>query len=125
MSHRAHVIDEEMQECIDNCHQCHELCSAAMQYCLQKGDEYAALGHIRVLIDCAQICQSCEDFLLRGSDLHPAICEACAKVCLRCAESCLGLDSDPLMKECADSCQRCADSCTALATAQVESIASE
>lgn len=119
MAHHTHTMNREMQECIENCHNCHDICAEAIQHCLEKGGEHAAPGHIRLLIDCAQICHTSEDFMLRGSELHPATCEACARICEECAESCEELDADPMMKECAEHCRRCAESCRAMARTEV------
>lgn len=105
----------EMQACIDNCTRCHAICVETMTHCLKQGGRHADPAHIRLLADCAQICATSADFMLRGSDLHGRTCAACAEVCDRCAESCERMDDDEMMKACADECRRCAESCRRMA----------
>lgn len=104
--------NQQMQECIENCQQCHAICTETAQHCLEMGGKHAEVAHIRLLLDCAQICQTSADFMLRGSSHHRSTCGICAEVCLACAEECerIGQD-DSMMKECAEICRRCAESC--------------
>jgi hypothetical protein len=100
-----------MQSCIEECLHCHRVCVEMTAHCLEKGGRHAAAGHIRVLMDCAQICATSADFMLRGSPLHMNTCAACAIVCEACAQSCDQFADDEVMKRCADVCRRCAASC--------------
>jgi hypothetical protein len=43
----------EMQECIDNCTQCHNICVETIDHCLEMGGKHADTAHIRILQDCA------------------------------------------------------------------------
>jgi hypothetical protein len=104
-----------MQSCIEDCLSCHRICVETTAYCLQKGGKHAAADHIRILLDCAQICATSADFMLRGSDLHTHTCAACAAVCEACAASCAQMADDEMMKRCADTCRRCAESCREMA----------
>jgi hypothetical protein len=82
------------------------------------GGRHAEAAHIRLLTDCANICQISADFMLRGSDFHGRACALCAEVCRVCAEDCERVDpNDQLMKDCAAQCRSCADSCERMATA--------
>ena len=105
----------EMQQCIDNCQECHEICLRMVPHCLQKGGRHAE--HIRLLLDCAEICQTSANFMVRGSELHPLTCGACAEVCERCAEACERLGDDDMMRRCAEVCRRCAQACRQMAGA--------
>lgn len=105
----------EMELCIDNCQQCHEVCLGMISYCLQKGGRHAEASHIRMLIDCAEICETSANFMIRGSDLHRLTCGACAEVCDRCAEDCERMADDETMRRCAETCRRCAESCNRMA----------
>jgi hypothetical protein len=108
----------EMQECIDNCTQCHNICVETIDHCLEMGGKHADAAHIRILQDCAQACATSADFMLRGSDLHPQTCGVCAEACERCAESCEELaDGDEQMLRCAEMCRTCAASCREMASA--------
>ena len=101
----------QMQDCIDNCTRCHAVCLETITHCLEKGGRHAEASHIRLLTDCAQICATSADFMLRGSDLHAHTCGACAEICARCAEDCARMADDDMMQRCADECRRCAESC--------------
>ena len=115
MPHHQHHTPE-MEQCIQNCTDCHNICVETTSHCLQLGGKHAEANHIRLLLDCAQICQTSADFMLRGSDLHGRTCDVCAEVCQRCAEDCERIDpNDAQMKECAEMCRRCAQSCREMA----------
>jgi hypothetical protein len=100
----------DMEACIDLCSACHRACLSAAAWCLTKGGKHANAEHVRVLLDCAEICATSASFMLRHSAHHHATCGVCAIVCHACAESCEKLDGDE-MKRCAEVCQRCAASC--------------
>jgi hypothetical protein len=105
----------EMQECIANCTECHAICLATIQHCLQQGGKHAEASHIRTLQDCAQICATSADFMIRSSAFHARTCGVCAEICARCADECAAMDDDPLMQQCAEVCRRCAESCRRMA----------
>ena len=112
----AHLeSNASMRSCIDECQSCHEVCVETTSHCLIMGGEHAAAEHIRTLTDCAQICATSADFMLRGSPSHADVCGVCADICDECAELCDDLDG-PEMKRCADQCRRCAESCRKMAT---------
>ena len=112
----AEHISEEMHECIERCSDCHDVCQETLVHSLRRGGEYAAAGHVVALLDCAQTCDTCRDFMLRGSELHPRMCGVCADACARCAESCEQLaDGDEHLRGCAEECRHCEESCRAMA----------
>lgn len=108
---------KKMRDCADTCQECRAVCLETLAYCLEKGGKHAAAGHIRLLIDCAEICSTSAGFLLRGSELHGRTCAACADVGDACARSCDAMGDDAQMKRCAEACRRCAQSCRPMATA--------
>jgi hypothetical protein len=65
----------EMQTCIEDCRECWSRCTETLQHCLTKGGRHVGAGHIRLLLDCADICRTFADFMLRGSELYPQVCE--------------------------------------------------
>lgn len=111
-----HHLTDEMRRCAEQCRECHEVCVETIHHCLEQGGRHVEAGHVRLLLDCAQICDTSGDFLLRGSDLHTETCRACAEVCTRCAESCERVGGDDVMKRCAEICRRCAESCRQMAS---------
>lgn len=112
-------MSQHMQQCIENCTACHQVCMRTIQHCLGMGGKHAEQAHIRVMADCSQICAVSADFMLRMSDLHGRTCGVCAEACQRCADDCdrIGGGQDPQMNACADACRRCAESCRQMASA--------
>lgn len=117
MSH-AHMeqISPEMQACISICHECHDSCLTTLHHCLHMGGEHASPHHIGLLQDCAQICHTSEDFMLRQSEFHASVCGVCAEICDHCAQECETMaNGDAQMLACAATCRRCAESCRRMA----------
>ena len=111
--------DREMDATIEECTRCHQVCVRTLRHCLEMGGRHAEAGHVRVMLDCEQICQTSADFMLRGSDLYAETCRTCAVVCERCAEDCerIAGDEDRELRECAAECRRCAELCNRMAGA--------
>ena len=107
--------NERMQECIDECWKCRTHCQETLfNYCLEEGGKHVESRHIKLMTDCIQICQIAADFMTRNSELHIAVCKACAEICEACAKSCEDVD-DEKMKECAKVCLACAETCREMA----------
>jgi hypothetical protein len=103
--------ETEIDRCIRNCADCARICLQTLtSYCLQEGQEHSEPDHVKLMLDCADICRTSADFMSRESDHHGIICGACAEVCTACAESCEEMD-DARMKQCAQVCRQCAESC--------------
>lgn len=108
----THVsIDQRLRDCIQECHRCHDICTETTTYCLEMGGDHAEPNHIRLLLDCAEICQTSANFMLRVSNFHSQVCDVCATVCERCAEDCERFGNDQVMQRCAEVCRSCARSC--------------
>lgn len=119
----GHDLSEEMLHCIEVCSDCHKACLQTVPYCLQMGGRHAEPNHIRLMMDCAEICQTSANFMLRGSDLHTFTCGACAEVCERCYRDCAAMaDNDTRMAACAEMCRRCAESCREMAAHAMHTI---
>jgi hypothetical protein len=98
--------------CSDICAQCHATCENLIQHCLTKGGKHTDPNHIKLLRDCAEICQTCANFCIRKSNKCGPVCTACAIISKACADSCLKVDSnDEMMKKCAELCKKCAETC--------------
>ena len=79
-------------------------------------DHVAETAHLRLLLDCADICQTSADFMLRGSEKHALTCGTCVEICVACAEKCEPIGKeDSMMKNCAEVCRNCAESCKHMA----------
>jgi hypothetical protein len=105
-------ISQEMQDCISACMTCHAVCLETINHCLEMGGEHASPNHIGLLQDCAQICVTSADFMLRTSPHHGDVCGVCADICDACARACESMGGgDETMQRCAEACRRCAESC--------------
>lgn len=104
------MSDVEMKNCADECSKCHQICLATLRHCLEKGGAHASASHVRLMMDCAQICATSADFMTRMSPLHELTCHACAEICQICSEDCVNLD-DEHMTRCAEACRSCAEMC--------------
>ena len=104
----------DLATCADLCQATHRACLETMLYCLGRGGAHADADHIRLLADCAQMCQTAADFMLRQSPLHGAVCSVCAEVCDQCAVECDAFEDEGL-EACARLCRQCAASCESMA----------
>ena len=59
---------------------CYEM---AINHCLDTGGKHVEPAHLRLMLDCAEICQTSANFRLNGSDLHHLTCGVCAEVSRR------------------------------------------
>jgi hypothetical protein len=108
-----HTTDPQMKQCMDACHDCHVTClSMATTHCLEIGGEHAEPAHVKLMLDCAQICAIAIDFMARSSEHHPHICRECAEICRACAASCEKLEG---MEDCVKACLSCAEACEKMA----------
>jgi hypothetical protein len=114
--HTAKHRSQAMNDCIHTCTQCDATCLETVNYCLGEGGKHAAPDHITLMTTCADVCNTTGRAMLRGSNVHAAVCKACAQVCRSCAASCEAFGDDADMKRCVDACRRCAESCDAMAT---------
>ena len=73
-------IDEAMHDCITNCSDCHDICMATVQHCLQMGGEHAAPELIRTLLDCAQTCDTSQTDAARLAAAPPLLPRLRARV---------------------------------------------
>ena len=105
------ALSAEVRASISDCLACYSACTEAVTYCLEQGGAHADSAHIRLLLDCAAMCRTAADFMLRNSDCQSNVCTLAAEVAAACARSCAGLKDDPRMKAVADACLRCASSC--------------
>src|SRR2546421_2860709 len=110
------TISQAMQQCIQNCQDCHAVCEQTIAYCLQTGGRHVEANHMQSLLDCSQSCQVSLDFMLRNSPLSKSVCGVCADACLRCAETCERISNDAQMQTCAQICRQCASSCRQMAS---------
>lgn len=104
-----------MQQAVTEALTCHRICEETITHCLRTGGRHAEPDHIRLMMDCADICRTVADFMTRGSPFSAGLCALCADVCEACAINCESFGSDSEMQACAQACRRCAQSCRAMA----------
>jgi len=106
-------LSPEMRACIEECLRCHSTClGMAMGHCLQQGGKHVEPEHFRLMLACAEICQTAANFMLIGTRHHKHTCRECAEICEECAKSCEQVGS---MEVCVQQCRRCAESCRKMA----------
>ena len=120
MNHANMTHDTEahanLHACIDACSHCHETClHMAMNHCLDTGGKNVEAGHFRLMINCAEICQTTSNFMLSGSAFYQNLCGICADICDACAKSCEQVGG---MEDCVKACRACAESCRKMASAK-------
>lgn len=99
----------DMQSCIDACTQCYQTClESAMNHCLETGGKHVEPEHFRLMMNCAEICQTSANFMLSGSEFCDQVCELCAEICDACADNCEQVGD---MDECVAACRDCAQTC--------------
>ena len=109
------VISPEMRRCIEAASETYAVCTETLTYSLDGHFDLADPRHLRLLIDCAEVCQTTQNALLRASELKQLLATVCVEACENVAESCRQLDpTDEQLAECAEVCTRCADYCREL-----------
>jgi hypothetical protein len=102
-----------VEQCIEHCLHCHRTClQEAMTHCLAVGGAHVEQNHLRLMLNCAELCQVSANFMISGNPLHGVVCAACAEICAHCADSCGEIEG---MEACAGVCRRCAEHCRAMA----------
>jgi hypothetical protein len=113
MHQQAHT-ESTMQACIEACSHCHQIClQTAMNHCLEAGGKHVEAEHFRLMMNCAEICQTSANSQLSSSPFHSRVCEVCADVCEACAVNCEKIGG---MDECIKACRACAESCRKMAS---------
>ena len=102
------------QECIDLCWTARNECQKSLfTHCFEKGGKYLERNHVRIMMDCSEICRTTADSLTHRSPVYAAICAATAAICEACAESCDQLDTET-MRQVGAHCRAAAKACHTL-----------
>ena len=108
-------LSAETRRCIESTSNTYTSCTETLTYCIDAGGDLAEPEHLRLLLDCAEICQTAQNTLLRGSGLSQLLATVCIEACEKCAESCRALNgSDEQLESCAETCLLCAEYCREL-----------
>jgi hypothetical protein len=111
-------MSKEMQECVEACLACHNICEETMSYCLQQGGKHVDAQLMRTMMDCTDLTRICADMLMRRSPMSGEMCKLCAQACDLCAQACAAMPDDQQLMRCAESCRKCAEMCRAMAGAR-------
>ncbi|XHH08327.1 MAG: four-helix bundle copper-binding protein [Candidatus Bathyarchaeia archaeon] len=114
MQETEYLINDEVRECIQDCLDCFKTCNQTLIRCLSMNGKHVEVELLNLVMDCARICNTNADFMLRNSMYHPQTCGLTADICDECGDVCDRFDED-FMKECAGVCRRCAESCREMA----------
>lgn len=97
------------QSCMESCTQCHQtLMHTAMQYCLPHGGKHLAPELFRLMINCAELCQTTANFQLSDSQFCRQLSLLNAEACEECASRCEQLSD---LDDCVQACRQCAECC--------------
>jgi hypothetical protein len=106
-------LSQQVRDTIRTLQHCHATClSMAITHCLEIGGEHARPQHLRLMLDCADICAFTADALGRKSQFHNRLAELCAEVCETCEQDCAALGD---MGDCVLACRQCASQCKEVA----------
>ena len=99
------MISREVQQCIEACRECQKCCVAL--------ETSGGVDSKTILAakDCAEMCQTCSNFVVRDSHFAGHIRKVCAEICKNCAAACDKMSRSSIAKDCAAACRRCAEAC--------------
>ncbi|WP_437316163.1 four-helix bundle copper-binding protein [Sorangium sp. So ce385] len=115
MTHKGTASSKAFVDTATEAQSCQSICVQTIQHCLQMGGSHVEPSHLRLMQDCAEICETTATMLLRSSPQHNQVTAACASICELCAQNCDRFTGDAQMKACADECRRCAAACQQVA----------
>lgn len=104
-------MNNHMQEAIAAAKNCQQVCLETLEYCRSNGGDHAQEAHLKLLEDCAKVCETSVDFMQRESTYHGQVCGLCADICDACAEDCAQFADDEQMQKCVEACRACAEHC--------------
>jgi hypothetical protein len=93
---------------------CSSMCNKMCDVLLNRQDVHQRRHQLKLLADCASICELCAKFVAGNSLLMKSICEYCAYVCEVCGNECLK-HPDQESQMCGQMCLNCARECRSLA----------
>jgi hypothetical protein len=110
------MSNQAMKDCTEVCWSARNMCEKTLfRHCLEEGGVHLEPDHVRVMMDCIDICQLTADSMVRNSSYHAIFCKACAEICEACADTCEDIGGDE-MEACADECLKCAEYCRFMAS---------
>lgn len=94
---------KEFDRCARTCYEC-------LNACLDEEDADKRKRCVKMLIECARMCETSAFFMAMDGKFIKRQCELCAEVCDVCAQECSVFD-DQYCRKCYEECRSCADKC--------------
>jgi hypothetical protein len=102
------------QKCIGACTRCAQACYECLEACLNEQDVQARTKCIKMLVECARICEMSVAGMSSNARFAKQHCALCATVCEACARECR-MFKDRHCQECAAECDTCVKECRNMA----------
>jgi hypothetical protein len=112
------MMNTQMQDCIDDCHNAQETVVECINYCLE--NEESDQECVKLLMSVAEITATAAKFMMFDSEQHPQVCRVCAEICSTCAEY-FDDETDEMYTRVAVHTRACADSCREMSGMRVRS----
>src|SRR3979409_2758905 len=81
VNYPSRILTREMEEGIQDCLQCHRICLRTFSHllALEPDAELAKPEQLNLLLDCADVCRMCADFMLRISECPVPVAGVCVQ----------------------------------------------
>jgi hypothetical protein len=97
------------QSCMEACTQCHQtLMHTVMQYSLPHDTTQFDIELFRLMMNCAELCQTTANFQLSDSKFCRQVATLNAQLCEECAAGC---ERRGDLEDCVQACRECAECC--------------
>ncbi len=106
---------DKYQKCIDACNKCAQACYECFTACLNEPDTNARKNCIKLLVECAMMCQMSAATMSMDGQFAKPHCQMCAQICKKCAQEC-SMFKDTHCQKCADICRMCEAECNAMSS---------
>ncbi|WP_377369060.1 four-helix bundle copper-binding protein [Phenylobacterium ferrooxidans] len=100
-----------MDDCVTLCVASHRSCLTSARHVLEQPQLNAPAELVALLQDCAELCQTTANSMVRGAPTHTLLCGACADLCAACAQACDAYKNDTVLTLCAVTCRDCGAAC--------------
>jgi hypothetical protein len=107
-------VTNAYQKCIDACGRCTQACYECFEACLNEADVQARTKCMKMLAECARMCQMSVAGMSSNSNYAKDHCKLCGTVCDACARAC-EMFKDQHCQLCAQECRACAQECRNMA----------
>ncbi|URZ09165.1 four-helix bundle copper-binding protein [Clostridium felsineum] len=106
-------VTNQYQKCIDACVKCSQACYECFESCLNEPDIDRRRSCLKLLIECARMCEMSMAGMSMNSQFAKDHCKLCQVACDQCAKECSMFQDDHCQK-CADVCRTCASECASM-----------